>query len=448
MIIPDMDLSYALASTLVKWDQHKQIVSGLAKSWSFVSENVIRFELQDGLKWSNGEQVKASEIILSLERGFKAYPEDHRSLKQLISKMSSDATGALLITTNIPVKTSGLLGKLTEPNYGALKVKNDGSIDLSISIGAFFLTTQNQNELRLKKNPHFQSGELSSIADEVWIKKSLPGQDSQTVLFNDSWPNVSETSSLISAELMSKYQKDSFQIWKRPLDKVFLIRLSPKLQNAEGYQLLRYLDVKLNRSAVLAGIEGAKETHQLFPKSYHLHDEHFPASNKNESIPSSVKARSLKVMYSSARVPKQLAANFSKSIAEATGHPIESVEIDISQYIQKLKEADYDIYLGTMGLADPDPEGVMSFYLENDPPVIPKNDGKLIKRLDEARKYQDQSKKLIAFRSILTDAVKEGLLLPLFHLSTVGLARPEIDLSHIPSSEESMTLSKIRFKGK
>lgn len=88
----------------------------------------------------------------------------------------------------------------------------------------------------------------------------------------------------------------------------------------------------------------------------------------------------------------------------------------------------------------------MSFYFKGENPVIPSGDERFVTRLDAARKEQDPRKKLEQMRAIVVDAVCKGHILPLFHLSTVGLAREELDLSSITASDESVTLSKIRFR--
>lgn len=49
-------------------------------------------------------------------------------------------------------------------------------------------------------------------------------------------------------------------------------------------------------------------------------------------------------------------------------------------------------------------------------------------------------------RRVFTQAVKEGCLLPLFHFSSIVVARDGIDLSGVPASDETVAFSKIRFK--
>jgi hypothetical protein len=90
----------------------------------------------------------------------------------------------------------------------------------------------------------------------------------------------------------------------------------------------------------------------------------------------------------------------------------------------------------------------MSYYFEGDLPVVPKSKEDFISRLDTARKEQVPEKRIAQMRSIVSDAACRGHILPLFHVSTIGIGRPELDFDEIPLSDESVTLSKIRFRKK
>ncbi|MCM0604511.1 MAG: hypothetical protein KA715_00300 [Xanthomonadaceae bacterium] len=445
LTIPDMDLSYALGSTLVRWDDHKQIAPGIAQRWEIISEKTYRFTLRDGLKWSNNDLVKSIEVKQSIERGLKTYPDDHRSLANLIDRIECPDATHVDIITKTPAKDSGLLGKLTEPNYSLLKIKSDDQIDLKISSGAFALKSMNENEVVLVQNANWFKFS-PDMAKEVIIRQPPITFDSQKGLLSDPWANMIETSSLIDADTQRAYEKSNYHIWKRPIDKVFLVRLSPKLENTDGFQLLRFLRDRLDKKVILNGLSGISAGDQVFPVSFHLHDPSYAVKTKEKSLPSSLGKRPLEVIYTPSRVPQNLVENFKKAITDAYGVAPKMIPVGLKESFVRREKSDFDLHLGTMGLADPDPEGIMSFYLENNPPVIPKGDGVFLTRLDEARKEKDFSKRVKIFRGIITDATLGGYILPVFHLSTVGIGKPELDFSQVSQSDESVTLSKVRFR--
>lgn len=446
MTISDMDLSYALASTLVRWDSNKQIERALAVKWETISEKVYRFTLKSDLKWSNGYAVKSSDVKASFERSMKAYPDDLRSLISMVDHLECPSDNQIDFILKKPSPMNALLGKVAEANYGLLKSDLTGKIDTSITSGPFYISAQTENELVLKRNP-FWIDSNTEMSDEVLIRKPSSTFDAQKILFTDEWANLAEASSLMSESLSSQYRTKEFKVWQRPVDKLFLFRMSHRIENEEGYKLFRFLRTKIHTDELVKNLSGYQPGDQLFPKGYHLFDPNFRDDKRNESLPDQFKHRPIEVMLSRARVSSELQENIRALLRSATGIEPKFIEIAMSDYTKKRLEGHFDIYAGTVGLADPDPEGAMSFYLDNNPPVVAKGDGKYVKLLDEARHENNPEKRVSLYRKILTDSTHEGRVLPLFHLSTVGIGRPELDFSKIPLSEESVTLSKVRFNG-
>lgn len=57
-----------LYNTLTKLDQEGKIAPDLAASWEKVSDTEIKFKLNEGVKFHNGEELKATDVKFSLER--------------------------------------------------------------------------------------------------------------------------------------------------------------------------------------------------------------------------------------------------------------------------------------------------------------------------------------------------------------------------------------------
>ncbi len=183
----------------------------------------------------------------------------------------------------------------------------------------------------------------------------------------------------------------------------------------------------------------------MFPFGYQLHDTTPLKPSHAENIPKTFQLHPLRILISPSRVSSQLQQNLKKAFTALTGIAPVFVSVPLEELDAHLTKGDADIYVGTVGLADPDPEGAMSYYLETKPPTIATIGNDFLKRLDLARKQADPRERLRIMRSILSDAVCEGYLLPMFHLSTIAIARPELDLSAIPDTDESATLSKIKW---
>jgi MarR-like DNA-binding transcriptional regulator SgrR of sgrS sRNA len=442
--VPDMNLSYALAGTLVEWDKHKEISPGIMSKWEFIGEKTIRFFIRNGLRWSDGTPVISKQVKSSFERALRKYPEDLRSLSNLLSEIQCPNDGAVDFVLKEPARYSGLLVKLTEPNFGVLRLTGSGDLNLSVTTGPFFISKQSETELTLTRNSHwFKSN--TEMPETVIIRR--PGTDfsPEKILLNDAWANLSETTSMINSSVMSQYETGSFHIWKRPIDKMGRFQLSQNLANRTGFELFRYLRKSLNRENLFHGLRGYEITDQAFPRGLQLHDAKFKCDDSDASLPDEFKKRPVHILLSPARIGAELRSNIELEVERVTG--IKPVVTSIAlQDVGKFRKAgDYDFYVGVIGIADPDPEGIMSYYFEGDLPTVPKSSEKFVQRLDQARKELNPIKRIEMMTAIMTDATCKGHILPLFHLSTVGIGRPELDFSGVPLTDESITLSKIRF---
>ena len=449
--IPDMDISYALGSTLIGWDSEKQITAAIAEKWAIQSENIYRFTLSKDAKWSNGLPMASKDIKASFERGLKLHPHELRSLANILERIECPSALQVDFHLKVKAKESGLLSKLTEPNYSILKLNAAGQTDLAVTSGAFSLSRQSTSqELVLIKNKYwYHSESVTSLADRVLIRRAPTEMDAQTVLIADPWLNLIETSSLIKDDLLKKYSTEGYQIWRRPFDKLFYFNIGRRANNAETRSLLKYLHSRTIAAEIGKGLSGFQATEQFFPLGYQLHDRSFACvGHADDKIISAFQKRPLEILISPSRVSPQLRENIRRSILKAVGVEPRFLSVSLENLGAAKVKGEYDLYAGTVGLADPDPEGAMSFYLETDAPLIETKGTKFVERLDQARKESTEEKKLLIMRSILTDAVCNGYVLPVFHLSTLGLARGDLDLSQIPESEESIMLSKVRFRGK
>jgi ABC-type oligopeptide transport system substrate-binding subunit len=76
----DLDLSYALASTLVDWTDNRTLKVGIAKYVDGGSEKEAIFKIRAEAKWSDGNQITAEQVIKSFKRAKQQYGDDLKSL--------------------------------------------------------------------------------------------------------------------------------------------------------------------------------------------------------------------------------------------------------------------------------------------------------------------------------------------------------------------------------
>lgn len=65
---PSFRVAVQVYSQLVEVDENMQIIPGLAKSWDYLDDRTTQFHIRQGVKFHNGEELKASDVKFSIDR--------------------------------------------------------------------------------------------------------------------------------------------------------------------------------------------------------------------------------------------------------------------------------------------------------------------------------------------------------------------------------------------
>lgn len=443
----DLDLSYALGTTLVGWSPTRELVSALAESWQTTGEKEITFKIKSS-KWSDGKPVMADQVVKALLRAKKDHGDSLKTLYDYVVSIESKGTDNVIFKLNVPAATSGVVRKLTEPMYSVVALKDDGTVDLSKSTGPYLLksVSESQIDLAVNKNWIFNRANMPEV---VQIRRPPRGEELQDAFLEDSWANLLSSSSLISEKTNDRYKQAKYQVWHRTLDKVFLFGPSPRLANAGGQDLLQFMNQHLDKSVLTKGLSGFNSTEQFFPQGYVLFDPEFPKKKLEAKIPASYKKKPLEILAADSRVGETLRTNIKLAIKGATGvEPVFKL-VSLSEFETARAAGKYDLLAGALPINDPNVEGFMGFVFGLTPPIIPNaGEGKkdFQARIKTARATPDQLERNLEYRRIFTESVQEGCVLPLFHYSTIVIAKEGIDLSQIPTTDETVAFSKVQFK--
>ena len=85
---------------LVKMDGNMNIVGDLAESWEFTSDTSVTFKLKQGIHFHNGEEVKASDVVFSIQRAQASAKV--KSFTANIESVVADDDYTVTINTSIP----------------------------------------------------------------------------------------------------------------------------------------------------------------------------------------------------------------------------------------------------------------------------------------------------------------------------------------------------------
>lgn len=439
----DLELSVALASPLVTFDQERQITAALAEKWEIIQSKTIQFKLRRNLVWSDGTPILAEHFKLSLERAKRSYPNDLKALFEIIESISTTDSTTLKITTTIDIQKSGILLKLTEPMYGLLSVKN-GKIDLSKTSGPFLISKQTDDEVILKANAHWYSYN-EKMPQEVVVRRIPKDTDLVEHFQKDDWANLVSGSSLMQTSTLQNLEKAGFKTWQRSLDKVFSLYPSKTFLKNNGAKVLTVIATKIDYDQMMAGMSGYTRAVQFFPRGYELWSATAPKMSVLDSAP---KLSALKIIIPSTTYAASLKEKLGSAIARATNVKPEVEIVPLSSLNDRMKLGDYDLLATGIAVADPNFEGAMSFFIERDPAFILSADSPndFSAQLRTARGLPTSKDRAAKMKEIILKAQEAGHVLPLFHFSSLAIAKPGIDLSQVPNSDETVLFSKVRVQ--
>lgn len=443
----DLDISYALGTTLVDWTPSRELMSGLAASWDFVGEKEVSFKLSPKAMWSDGSQVTADDVVKSLNRSKKDHEQVLESLFSIIESIEAKDAKTVIFKLKTASTQNTLVRKLTEPMYGVFATK-DGKLSFEKSSGPFLLKNSSESELNLVVNKHWISYH-EKMADAVFIKKSAKGTEVQDTFLKDTWANLFTASSLMPETMSDKFKKSTFKVWNRSIDRVFFFSPSHKLHSEQGRDLFQFFNENLDRALLVKKMSGYTETNQFFPRGYVLFDPEFSFKKKGTKLPDLFRKKPLVVLGAESRLDDILKANIAASVKSLTGIEPKFKLVSLSEFEKERAAGDYDFLAGSLPVNDPNIEGAMGFYFGLTPPIIPdggteQTDFK--KKIDEAKKLSEQSERSFIYRKVFTEATQQGCVLPLFHYATIVIAKDGLDLSKVPTTDETISFSKVRFE--
>ena len=443
-----MDLSYALSTTLVDWSDARNLTEGLAKPVNSSNEKEIALQLKPEAKWSDGTSVTADQVVRSINHAKELHEEILKGLFESVKTIEAKDERTIVFHLNRPIAQSQILHKLTEPVYGVVFIGKDGTQDLSKTTGPYFLKSGSQEELTLEVNTHWYAYQ-SSMPKKVVIRQPRSGGLSEEEGFaNDPWPNLRSSSSLMSKASEASFQKQHYSIWNRNLDRLFFISPSIKMENAEGRQLVQAINQKLDRSILLKGLSGYHLSQQFFPPGYVIFDPEFKSGSIGTEIPERFLKHPLHLLAAESRVGQALKANITAALKQVTGQEPVLKVVPLNKLSEELKKGQYDLALLSVAVNDPNVEGPVSFLFGDTPPAIRNGAGEAGNykaKVARARTLEEKARNA-EYRHVFTEATNAGCVLPLFHFSSIVVAREGIDLSGVPTTDETVAFAKIRFK--
>lgn len=229
---------------LVKLDANMKIVGDLAESWEFTSESSVTFTLRQGVKFHNGEVLKASDVVFSIERA-QASAKVKAFAANIVSVVADDDR-TVTITTDGPY--APLMNNLCHTacsivSQKAVEEVGDGKFSSApVGTGAFaFVQWDSGSKIVLKRHEDFFGG------------KVLP----TTLTFKLMTEGSSRTMALETGEVDLNLVVTAADAARVDADKVMdlVVSMSPKIEYVSMNQKVEPFNNPLVRQAINYAID-------------------------------------------------------------------------------------------------------------------------------------------------------------------------------------------------
>lgn len=151
-----------LYNGLVKMNNDMEIVGELAESWAFTSDTSVTFKLKKGVKFHNGEEMKASDVVYSIERA-----QNSAKVKAFTANIESVvADDDYTVTINTAIPYAPLMSNLCHTacsvvSQKAAEAAGDKFSASPVGTGPFkFVKWDSGDKIVLQKNGDYFGGEV------------------------------------------------------------------------------------------------------------------------------------------------------------------------------------------------------------------------------------------------------------------------------------------------
>lgn len=147
---------------LVKYNDNMEIVGDLAESWEFSNDTTVTFKLKKGVLFHNGEEMKAEDVVYSIERAMNS-----AKVKAFTANIESvEANDEYTVTIKTSVPYAPLMGNLCHSaNYiiskKAAEEMGDKFIDSPVGTGPFkFVSWTSGDKIILERHDQYFANEV------------------------------------------------------------------------------------------------------------------------------------------------------------------------------------------------------------------------------------------------------------------------------------------------
>ncbi len=227
------------------------IEPGLATSWEQIEPTVWRFQLRQGVQFTNGEPFDASSVKFTLDRaGDTNNPATTWSQLNTIASVSIVDPFTVDITTNdpdllLPGRVGSLFGGMLPPEYTA--TAGDGFGTAPIGTGPFIVVEWVKNErLVLRANTEYWRG--APAVDEITIRP-ISEDASRVAALVAGEVDVIEGLPHVMVDLIDRL--NDVRVERAAASRVFFIAIDPTAGPLADVRVRQALNYAIDREAII-----------------------------------------------------------------------------------------------------------------------------------------------------------------------------------------------------
>lgn len=231
---------------LVKLDNDMNVVGDLAESWEFTSDTSVTFQLKQGVKFHNGDEMKASDVVFSIQRAQASAKV--KSFTANIESVVADGDYTVTITTSVPY--APLMSNLCHTANSIVSQKyveelesSGGSLSTSpMGTGPFkFIRWDSGDKIVLEGNADYFAGDV--LPTSLTFKLMAEGS-SRTIALETG--EVDFNYSVIADDANRLESEDGVEL---------MVTMSPKIEYVSMNQKVTPFDNQLVRQAINYAID-------------------------------------------------------------------------------------------------------------------------------------------------------------------------------------------------
>lgn len=400
--VPSSRACAAVYDTLIFWDDEGKTSPGLAISWEFPSDTQCKLKLRKGVKFHNGEELKASDVQFSIMRATTDKGAKIRTFSQNVKnvKIVDDYTVIIeLKSTDYSFFSSLSHSWASILNKKAVDTAGNGYGMKPVGTGPFkFVSWQKGNKYVLERFDGYWGEKAKTKRVEV---RAIPEPTSRTIELESggadvAYPIITNDLKRVSGNskltLIRKPQRSvtymGFNLTKKPFND---IRVRKAIHAA--------LDVVGIQKAVFRGVGGVPTS--LVPDSvkYSIAKE-VPLHKRDVALAKKLLVdagiKNLKIqIWTNERKERVDMATIIQAQLQEVGIASEIKVLEWGAYLNGLQEKKHDVFLLGWVSSIPDPNSAVAGLLESTAGsnYTFMSDKKLDEYLDRGRKTPDGDKR-------------------------------------------------------